>query len=266
MRQQRLVLILAPIAMALLPGCLPGRVSLGSPNQPSPALRWIFDAGSDPCLLLGFYPSVGRIDVLEGAQDGDRVILVCGSGSTEVALPAKVFVLDAESGRILRQIAGPYDNGVWDRTITADRVYFTHWRPCYGSERRGAFNLESGQVEWNFSEPEPKNVIRRPYSTPRLEPVQPAQVIDGKVELEYPLAGNKRLRVTYEKAGLLDWTVFTVVREDNSSMPLCRLANQGSVTPQLLLRDDNRLLLFTWGRYVICVDAAQLKAETATYE
>jgi hypothetical protein len=270
--RREVLLSLVSLVIVLVSGCLPGRVPLGTQNRPSPALKWVFDAGSDLCLLLGFYPSVDRVDVLAGAHHGDRLILVCGSSCAEVALPAKVFLLDVESGRVLRQIVGPFDNSVWNCTITADRFYFTHWRPGdrEGTQRWGAFNLNTGGIEWNVSKPDPQAVICGPYANTSLSLVRPAQIVGDKVELEYRLASNKSMHIAREKAGLADWTVFTMAWEDVGHrvhrMPLCRLNNPGNAPTALLLQDDEHLLLFTWGNYVICVDATRIPPATTPGE
>jgi len=245
-----------PLALAVISsGCIAGRLPLDRRFEPDPAVEWIFDAGDELYLALGFYPMIGPPEIVAGACHDGKVILGCAVCSDVATVGSHAYVLDVESGRVLKSIPGPRSMGWTDWMITPERLYFCSFA------RWGAFDLESGRVHRNVPEPDLSQVIRRyPEGSSHEEVLgSPARgILVVRCEL-----GRGRIMNFTQDGRPFGWHTLDLIWGTDTDRPrqtrLCRLPVRAGVpTACSVLANDERRLLFVCGNYLVCVDVRRL--------
>lgn len=238
-------------------GCGGRRMELTQTVRPDPVVEWIFDAGTDLDLNWGIFPALEPVRISGGASCEGRLILLCNlGGASESLTSSRAYVLDIETGEVLKSIRGPTRTYWDDWVITSELAYF---------KREGqwqAFDLQQGRV---LKDPPAPSASTLPKS-PRLSCEKIEQdKSTGLKRFRCPLDGGRVLLVSSKRFGSIE---FELSWDDAAGIEhtrvLCQLLSRPRGGGAYLLVDDERRLVFSWKEYAICVDSRRLMSDTAS--
>jgi len=203
---------------------------------------WIFEAP----LQLGLSSAVPglRWGAVEGAEvtgDGQVIVLTNYGGFWEFVEPCNCFLLDAETGEVVRKVVGPVGT-IGDWYLDGTTVYVRDKRE--GQRGWTSLNMETGKradgIDW------PHGRRRRQFS-----PIERWQVhAAGRVKAyRHEIGPGREVLITDRLLEL----VCTDPGGGTQSRALCRLDRFSRDRVQVLVNDTSRLLLVC-GSYVVCVD------------
>ena len=244
-----------PLLLVLVSGCAGRTLTLTDSNQADPSVNWVFDAGTELGLSFGIYPCLMPINVSGGAATNDRLIVLCNlGGASELIESSRVYIIAQESGKVLKNIAGPAHCSPEDWRVTSDHAYVTH------DLKWGAIDLEHGGFRTQ-APPEDQSLFLEPAAKVMWKEIEPPPSTRWELDLER----GRRVLITvhWEPPTLLLQFARTTATGQGSARTLCRLPNRpyGGGQPTLLV-DDHRFLIFSWGEYVICLDPKKLAEES----
>ena len=210
--------------------------------QTDASVKWIFEAP----LQLGLSSAVpglrwGTVEGAEIADDGQVVVLTNYGGFWEFVEPCNCFLLDAETGEVVRRVVGPAGT-IGDWYLDGMTVYVRDKRE--GQRGWTSLDMETGKrtdgIDW------PRGERRRQFSPIAREQAQPA----GRIKTyRHQIGSGRELLITDKLLEL----VCTDPDGGRQTRALCRLDRLSRDRVHVLTNDAARLLLVC-GSYVICVD------------
>lgn len=228
-----------------------------------PAVDWVFHAADEVVLAWHLYPMITESSISGGAIADGRVIVVCNLGGASEALrTSRVYVLDLQSGRVLKEVLGPTRTSRCPWIITQARVYFERG----GHDGWAAFDLEKNRIDWRPPEPAPALLLAKEE---RFDPSHDFRglkgggfVSDGLQQFTWNVGLG--WVITIERESMPGgWTTLYLNADNNaegvSATRLCRFPVRpwGGDGYWLMVHDDSRLL-FSWGAYLVSVDMGRL--------
>ena len=248
----------ATLTLWLAAGCGGGRVRLTDRLTPDPAVAWVFDAGMELALNWWIVPAFEPGWIGGSAHTDGKIVLLCNLGGASEALTAsRAYVLDVNTGRVVKKIHGPTQTYWDDWLITPDLAYVRT------ASRDGwvAFDLQDGRVLWDPPDPG-QSALPRPTRFP-YEQVE----YDRSTGLRRYRCSLGNGRVVVIAAKPFGWATFDLTWEDAAGVShtrrLCRLPNRPSRGgDNYVIVDNERRLVFSWSEYAICVDLRRLVPAT----
>ncbi|MHC4090234.1 MAG: hypothetical protein ACYSVY_08145 [Planctomycetota bacterium] len=226
--------------------CLPLTADL----MPHPAVDWIFDAGDETNLAWHLFPERMPVGIHAAGTTDDQLILVSNlQSAAEIKHRAHAYVLDVETGTILKSMRGPFGTSWYDWLMTPDLVYFRvrEEEPWLG------FDVRAGRLT-RHPPPPGGNRLSKPLPLNRKLVEQTGVYL---WRTRGSLGGNRNLYASVRQEHETLELTWVDQRGAEQTRPLCHLPRRAAGEAVVVI-DDARRLVFTWDAFAICVDKQRL--------